>query len=67
MPKMKTHRGTKKRFHITSTGKVLRMKSHRGHNRSKKNKRQLFAMQDMHPVKGKKTARTIKRLLPTGD
>jgi large subunit ribosomal protein L35 len=66
MPKMKSHSGAKKRFRITGTGKVLRMKGHRGHNKSKKNKRQLFAMADMHPVKNKKMARSIKRLLPYG-
>ena len=66
MPKMKTHSGAKKRFHITGTGKVLRMKGHRGHNKSKKKKRQLYAMSDMHPVANKKVARSIKRLLPYG-
>ena len=67
MPKMKTHRGAKKRFKVTRTGKVLRMKGYRGHNKTKKNRRQLFAMGDMHAVKPARTARTIKvSLLPYG-
>ena len=67
MPKMKTHSGAKKRFKITGTGRVLRMKGHRGHNKNKKHKRQLIAMGKMHEVKSRKQARTIKKLLPTGN
>ncbi len=36
MPKMKTHKGAKARFHVTGTGKLLRMKGHRSHLRRKK-------------------------------
>ena len=36
MPKLKTHKGAKARFHITGSGKVLRMKAHRSHLRRKK-------------------------------
>ena len=36
MPKLKTHKGAKARFHVTGTGKVLRMKGHRSHLRRKK-------------------------------
>ena len=67
MPKMKTHSGAKKRFRITPTGKVLRMKGHRGHNKTKKDSRQLFAMGEMHAVKPPRIARLIRRLLPYGD
>ena len=31
MPKMKTHSGTKKRFRLTGTGKVLREQANRRH------------------------------------
>ena len=65
MPKMKTHRGTKKRFKITGTGKVLRMKGNRGHNRTKKHKRQRYAIREMHEVSGN-FRKTVKALLPTG-
>ena len=36
MPKLKTHKGAKARFHVTGTGKLLRMKAHRSHLRRKK-------------------------------
>ena len=45
MPKIRNHRGTKKRFRITSTGKVMRrhaMQSHMLERKSAKRKR-LFA------------------------
>ena len=31
MPKMKTHSGSRKRFRITGTGKILRQKANRRH------------------------------------
>ena len=34
MPKMKTHKGAKRRFHITGTGKVMHRKGHISHLRS---------------------------------
>lgn len=36
MPKMKTHKGTAKRFRLTKRGKVMRMKAGRSHLRRKK-------------------------------
>ena len=45
MPKIRSHRGTKKRFRVTSTGKVMRrhaMQSHILEKKSAKRKR-LFA------------------------
>ncbi len=39
MPKMKTHKATAKRFKITGTGKLMRMKQGRSHKRRKKAKR----------------------------
>jgi large subunit ribosomal protein L35 len=32
MPKMKTHSGAKKRFKVTGSGKVMRLKAFRQHN-----------------------------------
>jgi large subunit ribosomal protein L35 len=37
MPKLKTHKGTAKRFRLTKNGKVMRMKPGRSHLRRKKN------------------------------
>ena len=42
MPKIRTHRGTKKRFRITTNGKVMRRKAFRSHlleHKSSKRKR----------------------------
>lgn len=36
MPKIKTHRGAAKRFHITGTGKIRRRKAYRAHLLEKK-------------------------------
>jgi large subunit ribosomal protein L35 len=36
VPKLKTHKGASKRFKITGTGKLLRMKGMRSHLRRKK-------------------------------
>jgi len=38
MPKMKTHKGTAKRFRITKNGKLMRMKAGRTHLRRNKRK-----------------------------
>jgi large subunit ribosomal protein L35 len=59
MPKIRNHRGTKKRFRVTSTGKVMRrhaMQSHMLQRKSAKRKR-LFAGEepvaraDVHQVR----------------
>jgi large subunit ribosomal protein L35 len=42
MPKIKTHKSTAKRFRVTGTGKIMRLKGNRSHlrrNRSKRAKR----------------------------
>ncbi len=39
MPKLKTHKGAKKRFHISASGKVLRTKGPKSHFRRRKAKR----------------------------
>lgn len=44
MPKMKTHRGAKKRFKVTGTGKVMHRRANRNHileKKTTKRKRQL--------------------------
>jgi large subunit ribosomal protein L35 len=44
MPKMKTHKGSKKRFRVTATGKLKRRKAGKSHllsHKSGKRKRQL--------------------------
>jgi len=36
MPKMKTHKGAKKRFTVTASGKVRRLKAYKSHILTKK-------------------------------
>ncbi len=65
MPKLKTHKGAKRRFRITGTGKLVRMKGHRSHLRRKKSARakRLFAKKiEASPS----DVRMLKRALPYG-
>ena len=39
MPKLKTHKGAQKRFHVTGSGKIMRRKRMSSHNRLKKPKK----------------------------
>jgi large subunit ribosomal protein L35 len=65
MPKLKTHKGAKTRFHITGTGKIMRtkgMKSHLRRNKSRRVKMQFDETIPLHPSDAKR----IKRLIPNG-
>ncbi len=63
MPKMKTHKGTRKRVKVTGSGKLMMNVHHRGHKRTKKRKQKLYALRRMEEVDSTHTRR-IKRLLP---
>ena len=39
MPKMKTHRGTAKRFRVTGSGKIMRAKAYKSHILTKKSRK----------------------------
>jgi len=63
MPKMKTHKSTKRRFRITGTGKMMHAKVGKSHLRRKKAarvKRQYSGDVEVHPS----NRRRIERLLP---
>jgi large subunit ribosomal protein L35 len=65
MPKIKTHKGAKSRFHITGSGKIMRVKGPKSHLRTKKAKRvrrQFDEMIPLHPADRKR----ISRLIPHG-
>lgn len=65
MPKLKTHKGSARRFRITGTGKVRRMKGHRSHLRRKKpaNVRRLYSKKlEVAPGDEKR----VRKLLPYG-
>jgi large subunit ribosomal protein L35 len=63
--KLKTHKGAKKRFKITATGKILQTKGMKSHNRRKKAPRVKRAFDRMLPLDGS-NKRKVKRLLPYG-
>ncbi|HWC28684.1 MAG TPA: 50S ribosomal protein L35 [Dehalococcoidia bacterium] len=65
MPKLKTHKGAKRRFHITGTGKVMHRKGRISHLRSRKAKRAKSQVSKLQmaaePMQGR-----VHRLLPYG-
>ena len=65
-PKMKTHKGTKKRFDMTGTGQLRHAKGMKSHFRRRKAKRVLRALDRMHPV-DESMVKNVKRLLPYGN
>jgi large subunit ribosomal protein L35 len=64
-PKLKTHKGAKKRFKVTATGKILRTKGMKSHNRRKKAPRVKRAFDRMLPL-DPSNKRKVERLLPYG-
>ncbi len=62
MPKMKTHSGTKKRFKLTSSGKLKRNQAGTSHLLRKKSKKQKLALRGTTTVSKHDTPR-IKKLL----
>ncbi len=63
MPKIKTHKGAQRRFHITGSGKIMRAKGGKSHLRLRKSKRTKRLYDEMIQVDPSTKAR-IKRLLP---
>jgi large subunit ribosomal protein L35 len=63
MPKIKSHQGTKKRFGVTGSGKIYRVKSWRGHHleiKSSSRKRRYDGKATVVPG----MADQVRRLLP---
>lgn len=63
--KLKTHKGAKRRFDMTATGKLRHAKGMKSHNRRKKAprvKRQFDRMQPMD----KTSVKGVKKMLPHG-
>jgi len=65
MPKLKTHKGAKSRFHITGTGKIMRVKGGKSHLRRKKAARTRRLYDETIPVHPVDAAR-LRKLLPYG-
>jgi large subunit ribosomal protein L35 len=65
MPKLKTHKGSQKRFRMTATGKIKRGKSHARHILTKKTtKRKRKLDQDTYVSDG--DLKRVQTMLPYG-
>jgi len=65
MPKLKTHKGAKSRFHITGSGKIMRVKGPKSHlrrHKAKRVRRQLDETMQLSPADRQR----ISRLIPYG-
>jgi len=63
MPKLKTHKGAKKRFHFTGGGKILRVKQGKSHFRRRKPAKVKGLYDETIPLH-KADVKRIKKLLP---
>ena len=63
MPKMKTHKGAKKRFSVTGTGKVRRLRAYKSHILTKKTSKRKRRLRRPAIVTTKGEAKVLKRLL----
>ncbi len=63
MPKLKTHRGAKKRFKITATGKIKRRRANKSHLLTGKPSKRTRRLRQATLV-SESDFRNIKRLLP---
>ncbi|MFN5583188.1 50S ribosomal protein L35 [Gemmatimonas sp.] len=63
MPKMKTHSGAKKRFSVTGSGKVRRLKAYKSHILTKKTSKRKRNLRRPAIVETNGEAKRIKRLI----
>ncbi len=62
--KIKTHKGTSKRFRLTGTGMVVRTKGGKSHLRRRTSDRTKALLAEMIPVKARGIIKRVKRLAP---
>jgi large subunit ribosomal protein L35 len=62
MPKLKTHKGTAKRFRLTKNGKLMRMKPGRSHLRRKKSSSLNSDFRHSVTTDGKAAVRMVKAI-----
>ena len=65
MPKLKTHKGARSRFHITGTGKIMRMQGGKSHLRRNRSDRSKGLFDEMIPLSSRDRQR-VQRLIPNG-
>ena len=64
MPKMKTHKTTAKRFKVTGSGRIRRLKIGKSHLRRKKPSRVLRSFDKTMDVANSGSVKRVRRLLP---
>lgn len=64
MPKQKTHKGMKKRFKITASGKATKRSAFRGHILSKKSGKRKRHLRENEIVTGAEAKKIIEGLRP---
>jgi len=64
MPKIKTHKATAKRFHLSGSGKVMRTRGPKSHLRRNKSARTKRALAEMLVVEGRTMVTRVRRLAP---
>lgn len=62
MPKLKTHKGTAKRFRLTKNGKVMRMRAGRTHLRRNKTRSANRSLRHAVPSTVKSTIKLVKQV-----
>jgi large subunit ribosomal protein L35 len=63
MPKMKSHRGARKRFSVTGSGKVKRNKAFKSHILTKKTSKRKRRLRQSGVIATRGEEKNIKRLL----
>jgi large subunit ribosomal protein L35 len=63
MPKLKTHKGAKKRFKITGSGKVRRYKAYKSHILTKKTSKRKRRLRQAGVIATNGETKVLKRLL----
>jgi len=62
MPKMKRHSGAKKRFSVTGTGKVRRLKAYKSHILTKKTAKRKRNLRQANHVRAEDAGRLMRQL-----
>ena len=63
MPKMKSHKGAKKRFSVTASGKIRRLKANKSHILTKKDAKRKRGLRRATFITTNGETRVLKRLL----
>ena len=64
MPKQKTHKGIKKRFRVTASGKATKRSAFRGHILSKKNGKRKRSLRKGSLISGAEAKHIVNALRP---